>query len=217
MSGYIYCITNSQYKFDDIYKLGYTAINLPIEDTKKKLLQRYETYFVNAECMILFLVRQPIKAERRLFELLREYNTQKEIFKANYDLIIKPALEQIKNEFNIDIKVDNKDRYIGKINKMVKKITYYSKNIRTLIIFISKQFSLMPNEKLNKKNCINIQNISSKFQNYESMTTQYRLAKQKVDKGLLDNLMREVEVILLNNMDYDDVNLNIFLDNILKL
>ena len=216
MSGYIYCITNSQYKFDDTYKLGYTAINLPLEDVKKKLLQRYETYFVNAECMMLFLVRQPIKAETRLFDLLRDYNTQKEIFKADYDTIIKPALEQIKNEFNIDIKVDNKGRYIGKIDKVVKKITSYSKNINTLTIFISKQFSLMPNEKLNGKNCINIQSISAKFQNYESMTTQYRIAKQKVDKGLLDNLKREVEVIL-NNMDYDDVNLNIFLDNILKL
>ncbi len=216
MSGYIYCITNSQYKFDDTYKLGYTAINLPIEDAQKKLLQRYETYFVNADCMMLFLVRQPIKAERRLFELLREYNTQKEMFKADYDTIIKPALEQIRNEFNIDIKVDNKDRYIGKINKVVKKITYYSKNIRALTIFISNHFTLMPNEKLNGKNCINIQNISSKFQNYDSMTIQYRIAKQKVDKGLLDNLMREIEVIL-NNMDYDDVNLNTFLDNILKL
>ena len=112
MSGYIYCITNSQYKFDDTYKLGYTAINLPLEDAKKKLLQRYETYFVNAECMMLFLVRQPIKAETRLFDLLRDYNTQKEIFKADYYTIIKPALEQIKNEFNIDIKIDNKDKYI---------------------------------------------------------------------------------------------------------
>ena len=89
MSGYIYCITNSHYKFDDTYKLGYTAINLPLEDAQKKLLQRYETYFVNAECMMLFLVRQPIKAERRLFGLLREFNTQKEIYKCYKWKIIK--------------------------------------------------------------------------------------------------------------------------------
>ena len=68
---------NSQYKFDDTYKLGYTAINLPLEDVKKKLLQRYETYFVNAECIMIFLVKQPINAEKRLFELLKDYNIQK--------------------------------------------------------------------------------------------------------------------------------------------
>ena len=216
MSGYIYCITNSQYKFDDTYKLGYTAINLPLEDAKKKLLQRYETYFVNAECMMLFLVRQPIKAETRLFDLLRDYNTQKEIFKADYDTIIKPALEQIKNEFNIDIKIDNKDKYTGKINKVIKKINYYSKNIRIITIFISKQFSLLPNEKLNKTNCINIQNISHKFQNYESMRIQYQIAKITKNKELIETLKSEVENIL-NNMDFNDINLNIFLDNILKI
>ena len=215
MSGYIYCITNSHYKFDDTYKLGYTAINLPLEDAKKKLLQRYETYFINAECLMLFLVRQPIKAESRLFELLKDYNTQKEIFKADYDTIIKPALEQIHNEFNIDIKVDNKDKYISKINKIIKKINYYSKNIRTITIFISKQFSLLPNEKLNEKNCINIQNISYKFQNYESMKIQYQISKIK-NKDLINTLKTEVKNIL-NNMDFDDINLNIFLDNILKL
>ena len=70
MPGYIYCITNPQYKIDDIYKLGYTAINLPFEDVKKKLLLRYETYFISPECVELFLVNLPVKAEKRLFDLL---------------------------------------------------------------------------------------------------------------------------------------------------
>lgn len=216
MSGYIYCITNSHYKFDDTYKLGYTAINLPLEDTKKKLLQRYETYFVNAECMMLFLVKQPINAEKKLFELLKDYNIQKEMFKADYETIIKPALEKIKVEFNIDIKVDNKSKYIDKINKINKRITYYSKNIRKLNIFICKQFCLMPNEKLNQVNSINIQNIRSKFENFENLTIQNCIGKQKIDKSLYDNLKRDFEFIL-NNIDYDDVNLNLFLDNLLIL
>jgi len=216
MTGYIYCITNSQYKFDDTYKLGYTAINLPLEDVKKKLLQRYETYFVNAECIMIFLVKQPINAEKRLFELLKDYNIQKEMFKADYETIIKPALEKIKTEFNIDIKVDNKSKYIGKINKITKKIAYYSKNIRELNIFICKQFCLMPNEKLNQVNCINIQNIRSKFENFENLTIQNRIGKQKIDKSLYDNLKRDFEFIL-NNMDYDDINLNLFLGNLLTL
>ena len=67
MPGYIYCITNPQYKIDDIYKLGYTAINLPFEDVKKKLLLRYETYFISPECVELFLVNLPVKAEKKLF------------------------------------------------------------------------------------------------------------------------------------------------------
>lgn len=216
MSGYIYCITNSQYKFDDTYKLGYTAINLPLEDVKKKLLQRYETYFVNAECIMIFLVKQPINAEKRLFELLKDYNIQKEMFKADYETIIKPALEKIKTEFNIDIKVDNKSKYIGKINKITKKIAYYSKNIRELNIFICKQFCLMPNEKLNQANCINIQNIRSKFENFENLTIQNRIGKQKIDKSLYNNLKKDFEFIL-NNIDYDDINLNLFLDNLLTL
>ena len=125
-------------------------------------------------------------------------------------------MEQIKNEFDIDVKVDNKDRYIGKINKVIKKIPYYIKHIRTITIFLNNQLSLTPNEKLNEKNCNNIQHIILKFQNYENITIQDCIAKRKIDKSWYNMLLRQVEEII-NNMDYDDININIFLDNILKL
>ena len=41
MSEYIYYITNSKYKIDDIYKLGYTAAKMTIDEVRAKLLQRY--------------------------------------------------------------------------------------------------------------------------------------------------------------------------------
>ena len=53
MSGWIYCITNSIYKMDDIYKLGYTSNKQTIELVKQHLFQRYGTYFPDVECIDL--------------------------------------------------------------------------------------------------------------------------------------------------------------------
>ena len=216
MSGYIYCITNSQYKFDDTYKLGYTAINLPLEDVKKKLLQRYETYFVNAECIMLFLVKQPINAEKRLFELLKDYNIQKEMFKADYETIIKPALEKIKTEFNIDIKVDNKNKYIGKINKITKKIAYYSRHIGNFIIFLNEQQNLYDiGDKLSTINIQSIQMIRSYCERYDCMVNK-NIHFKKSDKKIQYDLLNKNMEFSFKCFDWDDNNLNKFLDKLLK-
>jgi hypothetical protein len=216
MSGYIYCITNSHYKFDDTYKLGYTAINIPLEDAKKKLLQRYETYFVNAECMMLILVRQPIKAERRLFELLRDYNTQKEMFKADYDTIIKPAMEQVIKEFNINIKVDNKDRYTGKISKINKKIPYYSRNICSFIILLNEQQSLYgASDKLNTANEQLIQMLRSHCERYDCMVNK-NIHFKKSDKKVHYDLLSVNMLFSFKCFDWEDSNLNKFLDKLIQ-
>lgn len=216
MSGYIYCITNSHYKFDDTYKLGYTAINIPLEDAKKKLLQRYETYFVNAECMMLILVRQPIKAERRLFELLRDYNTQKEMFKADYDTIIKPAMEQVIKEFNMDVKVDNKDRYTGKISKINKKIPYYSRNICSFIILLNEQQSLYgASDKLSTANEQIIQMLRSHCERYDCMVNK-NIHFKKGDKKVHYDLLSVNMLFSFKCFDWEDFNLNKFLDKLIK-
>ena len=48
------------------------------------------------------------------------------------------------------------------------------------------------------------------------MRIQYQIAKITKNKELIETLKSEVENIL-NNMDFNDINLNIFLDNILKI
>lgn len=216
MTGYIYCITNTHYKFDDTYKLGYTAINLPLEDTERKLLQRYETYFVNAECMMLFLVREPINAERRLFDLLKDYNTQKEMFKADYDTIIKPALERIKNEFNIDIKINNKDRYSGKISRINKKISYYSKNIVNFIILLNEQQNLYETtNKLSNANIQIIQMLRSHCERYDCMVNK-NIHIKKGDRKINYDLLYTNMVFSFKCFDWDDTNLNKFLDKLIN-
>ena len=70
MSGWIYCITNSLYKIDDMYKLGYTSNKRTPQLVKQHLIQRYGTYFPDVECIDLFEVSQPIQAEKKLFSHL---------------------------------------------------------------------------------------------------------------------------------------------------
>jgi hypothetical protein len=100
MTGWIYCITNPLYKIDDTYKLGYTANKQTVELVKKALIQRYSTYYPNVECIDLFEVKQPLHAEKKLFELLKDYKYSNELIKADYELIIKPYLIDIKNLYN---------------------------------------------------------------------------------------------------------------------
>ncbi len=97
MSGWIYCITNPLYKIDDTYKLGYTANKQTFELVKKCLIQRYSTYYPNVECIELFEVNHPIQAEKKLFELLKDYKYSNELIKADYEIVIKPQLECIKS------------------------------------------------------------------------------------------------------------------------
>ncbi len=98
-TGYIYCITNPTFKADHTYKLGYTGSEVPIDRVRKKLLQRYGTYFGTPECVGLLKVLTPALAERRLFQLLTEFNTQKEFFQADFETVIRPALEVVGREF----------------------------------------------------------------------------------------------------------------------
>jgi len=96
MTGWIYCITNPLYKINDTYKLGYTSNKQTFELVKKCLIQRYSTYYPNVECIDLFQVKQPIQAEKKLFELLKDYKYSNEIIKADYENVIKPHLDCIK-------------------------------------------------------------------------------------------------------------------------
>lgn len=109
-TGYIYCITNPTFKADHTYKLGYTGSEAPIDRVRKKLLQRYGTYFGTPECVGLLKVLTPALAERRLFQLLTEFNTQKEFFQADFETVIRPALEVVGREFGGEWEKDTIDR-----------------------------------------------------------------------------------------------------------
>ncbi len=126
MSGWIYCITNSLYKMDDMYKLGYTANKSCYDEVKQCLIHRYNTYFPNVECLDLFEVKQPIQAEKELFGLLKNYKNTNEIIKADYTLIIKPNLELIKNKYTLNsetiLSQKEKNKYK---NILVKKRKYF--------------------------------------------------------------------------------------------
>ena len=100
MNGWIYCITNSLYKINNMYKLGYTSKQEPENIVIHHLVVRYGTYFPDVECIYIFQVENPLKAEKHLFELLSDYIYNNEIVKADYITIIKPKLEYIKQTYN---------------------------------------------------------------------------------------------------------------------
>jgi hypothetical protein len=102
MTGWIYCITNPLYKMDDTYKLGYTANKESFDLVKKSLIQRYSTYYPNVECIELFEVKRPLQAEKEIFNLLKDYKYSNELIKADYDMIIKPHLGEIKYLYKIN-------------------------------------------------------------------------------------------------------------------
>ena len=215
MSGYIYCITNSKYKIDDIYKLGYTAAKMTIDEIRAKLLQRYETYFIDAECVHLFQVFNPVKAEKKLFSLLDDYRYQKELFKADYDTIIKPALLQTETEFSKYEEKDNKLILRPKIVRLSKKMktlgknTPYSSNVQN---YIFSQNSCKESDKLNQTNYNCFYNVYSLYHNCCAMLNMLPNKEKKIN---LDRLERDI-LNQFNCLDYKDKNLPEFINNFLK-
>lgn len=212
--GYIYCITNDNYKVDDIYKLGYTAVKKPIEEVKHRLLKRYETYFINAECINIFKVYKPVKAEKQLFELLNDYNIQKEMFKADYETVIKPTMDLIEKEFKTQLVENKRDLYRPKMLKFDRKLKLAFKkyNSRDRIgELIRNEFNVIDNERVNQQNSSLIYTISSCLTNYIGKV--YR--NKKEEKEFMDYWYRRAYCSI--NFDFNDPNIGIFINNFLKI
>ena len=163
MSGWIYCITNSLYKMDDVYKLGYTANKKTQELVKQHLIQRYGTYFPDVECIDLFEVKQPVQAEKQLFELLKDYKHNNEIYKADYEITIKPQLEFIKTQYCCNneriVTEQEKQKYRTKLAKKINNFIKHSVQIQHYILTNMHKFNKHNSELMcNAHNCLSYYN-----------------------------------------------------------
>lgn len=210
MSGWIYCITNSLYKMDDMYKLGYTANKKTPELVKQHLIQRYGTYFPDVECIDLFEVKQPIQAEKKLFELLKDYKHNNEIYKADYEITIKPQLEFIKNQYCCNneriITEQEKQKYKTKI---VKKINNFTKHLFQIQNYISSN--------LHKFNTQNSQILGNTFNclsyyNGQCFPVQDKKMMNFYKTTLITNLTSHIQ-----QFDYNDLEIVSFSDFVINL
>jgi len=163
MSGWIYCITNSLYKMDDVYKLGYTANKKTPELVKQHLIQRYGTYFPDVECIDLFEVKQPVQAEKQLFELLKDYKHNNEIYKADYEITIKPQLEFIKTQYCCNneriITEQEKQKYRTKLAKKINNFIKHLVQIQHYILTNMHKFNKHNSQLMcNMHNCLSYYN-----------------------------------------------------------
>jgi len=217
MSGFIYCITNSKYKIEEIYKLGYTASKRPIDEVRNKLIKRYETYFIDTECILLVAVFNPVKAEKKLFDLLDDYRYQKEMFKADYETIIKPAIDLIESDFSKYEPKDNRAILRPKIARLSKKIRIYAKNNKMgrneIDYYITSQNSCKETDRLNDENKLCFFRVNCLYHNCSGML--YML-DNKQKKIYLDDLERD-SFNTLQSLDYSDNNISLFVNIFLKL
>lgn len=109
------------YEIDDIYKLGYTAKVATLKEVTSSLLTRYGTTLLSPKCVKIFPVYQPNKAEKELFALLKDYNIQNELFKADFDTIIDPALEKIKEKYQNDRSDEVVKKYVYRNRMSIAK------------------------------------------------------------------------------------------------
>ena len=200
MSGWIYCITNSLYKMDDVYKLGYTANKKTQELVKQHLIQRYGTYFPDVECIELCKVNKPIQAEKQLFELLKDYKYSNEIYKADYITEIKPKLETIREQFcyNNDLQIITEQEKIKYKNKLLKKINNFIKQLDKIQTYL--QTSM---HKFSQKNSGIISNMYNCLVYYSSNRTPNN------KKITISNLTSYIQ-----QFDYADAEILILIDYI---
>lgn len=210
MSGWIYCITNSLYKMDDMYKLGYTANKKTPELVKQHLIQRYGTYFPDVECIDLFEVKQPIQAEKQLFELLKDYKHNNEFYKADYEITIKPQLEFIKNQYccNNERMITEQEKQKYK-TKFVKKINNFTKHLFQIQNYISSN--------LHKFNTQNSQIIGNMFNclsyyNGQCFPVQDKKMMNFYKTTLITNLTSHIQ-----QFDYNDLEIVTFAEYVINL
>jgi hypothetical protein len=211
MSGWIYCITNSLYKMDDMYKLGYTANKQTPELVKQHLIQRYGTYFPDVECIELFEVKQPIQAEKQLFELLKDYKHNNEIYKADYELIIKPQLYAIKTQYCCS----NNERIITELEKQKCK-TKLSKKLNNFVkhLFQIQNYIMSNMNKYNKHNSQIISNTYNclSYYNGQCFPVQDKKMMNFYKQNLITNLSCHIQ-----QFDYNDLEILSLVEYIFKL
>lgn len=210
MTGWIYCITNSLYKMDDMYKLGYTANKQTPELVKQHLIQRYGTYFPDVECIDLFEVRQPVQAEKQLFELLKDYKHNNEIYKADYEIIIKPQLNAIKLQYfyNDDrtITEQEKRKYKTKLSKKINNFVKYLFQIQNYIISNHYKFNKHNSQLINNtQNCLSYYNSNCFPVQDKKMMNFYK-------KNLTTNIYSYIQ-----QFDYNDLEILSFVEYVINL
>ena len=125
--GWIYCITNSIYKNENLYKIGMTSQIALEEEVKTKLLQRYGTSFIDPEILFLQKVSFPKKVEKLILEELINYrNGNTEMITADFINIINPILFKITNIYPYDnpiyIEDDIYNKLVFKLQKNMEKL-----------------------------------------------------------------------------------------------
>ena len=210
MSGWIYCITNSIYKMDDVYKLGYTANKKSPELVKQHLVQRYGTYFPDVECIDLFEVKQPVQAEKQLFALLKDYKYNNELYKADYENTIKPQLEFIKTQYCCNneriITDEEKQKYK---TKLAKKINNFTKHLVQI-----QHYTLTNMHKMNKYNSQLMSNAHNSLSYYNGQC--FPVQDKKMMKFYKERLLSDLS-FHIQQFDYNDLEILSFVEYVVNL
>lgn len=195
---------------DDMYKLGYTANKQTPELVKQHLIHRYGTYFPDVECLDLFEVKQPIQAEKQLFELLKDYKHNNEIYKADYEITIKPHLETIKQLYCLNNERIITEQEKQKIKtKLLKKINNFIKNLLPIQNYI-----LLTFYKFNKHNSQLIGNTQNCLSYYNSKCFPIQDKKMMTfyKKDLITNISSYIQ-----QFDYNDLEILNFIEYVVNL
>ena len=131
--GYLYIISQKTFG-ENVFKLGYSF------DNKKKLLSRYNTYYVDPiKIEDSYLVCDKVLSEKLLFHRLRKYRIRdkREFFKCPLD-ILKKTCEEVMNMINegendimdleeqevlVNVAGSENDRGLAILNKCKQKLT----------------------------------------------------------------------------------------------
>lgn len=125
--GYVYCIkTDSLIEGNQIVKIGKIGMRESEENTLSTLLSRYSTYHPNCIIYKSIRVSNCHKAEKYIFEILKDIHYKKEHFYFD-EKLINIAFGKIKIEYpDINTTVINSD--INTVSHLNKYIRQHIKN-----------------------------------------------------------------------------------------
>ena len=214
-TGWIYVISCDLYDTQNIKKIDFTEkIGLLEDEVRTSLLQRYSTTLLSLRILHLVNVSNPRKAEKYIFELLKQFRVEKEIFKVDNN-IIDQNIHILKSIFPPEysgITKETLDKLLSKLRKKDKKLAKDLQFYRHFSDFIYSNKA-----KLNPQNQQNISSFLNNMPNPCIVGTHFDWTKRSENQHIIQMRLNTVNFTFQNNnWDCTDSHLHFFLKSLIS-
>lgn len=215
--GWLYVVTSDTYVADNIYKIGFTEKPGLLEsEVRTSLIHQYGTALINPSVIMLIQVAHPKQAESEVFTRLKDYKLQKELYRADFETVIKPQMLWAEHEFKVDdvyeIREEVLQKLLNRLSKKERKIVFDISFASELSFWITSKWN-----DLSQNNRCHLQQLAQMMP--QPSITRSDMQWEKIPQNMNVVSMRKSTFNFVctafNNWDRKDPNLHAFLKELI--